>query len=205
MVEKPTHYTIFITIHCHYAQSTHKNTTHSTIKATGEAIKVHSPVLCFQIGIWSWILSLVLVANMPHTHDCSHVDGDEDDGDGGGGSSSSEDDELLVVSCITHYYCLRPIFSAAAALTIYSLGCAHSLALFYLVSCFLCASDHESNVHCHKNTFNLFRQRPYACARHSRQPKIEFHSKTTTVHIFIPILSLAVCWMSTPKPLCVWQ
>lgn len=31
--------------------------TERTIKATGEAIKVHSPVLCFQIGIWSWIVA----------------------------------------------------------------------------------------------------------------------------------------------------
>lgn len=64
-----------------------------------------------------------------------------------------------IARCITHYYCL--IFT-----TLYFDVFPHSIALFLclvLRACILacvgslfCACDHESNVHCHKNTFNSF-------------------------------------------------
>lgn len=64
---------------------------------------------------------------------------------------------LLVVSCITHYYCL--IFTTLIFFSLVDVF-SHSTQRFSVcVSCLgslFRASDHESNVLYHKNTFNSF-------------------------------------------------
>lgn len=160
MVEKPTHYTIFITIHCHYAQSTHKNLhTHThTIKATGEAIKVHSPVLCFRIGIWSWIYwALVVLCCSLQIHSISNMTKTMTTTTVVAVVADVDNDEFFVVSCITHYYCLKFFFHFSLPLIFLVMRSLSGRVAFSLYT-----SDHESNVHCHKNTFNLFRPM-YGC------------------------------------------
>lgn len=120
-----------------------------TIKATGEWRGHKSPVLCFQIGIWSWILSFW--ANHTQTHTTltlAYIN-----------TGLYWKAFGCIASCITHYYCLIfttlfrcvPSLYRSFPLSSWCVACVLACvgSLFY-------ACDHESNVHDHKNTFNSF-------------------------------------------------